>query len=205
MPKVVDHEQRRRAIADAVCAIAATEGLEAVSVRRVAARAGMSAPLVQRYFPDKAGMLQFAITEITETAKVVGERRIATQFADHTGQVEPKLTRAILSELLPLDEARRTLLAVQLAYFTRAMHDPEVASIYRDSTPELATYLTGVLEREHRDGRVSPGLDLRREAETLVALAVELSTEMLLQLRTTDTVLGLLDYHLHRLFGGCAT
>jgi AcrR family transcriptional regulator len=42
MPKVVDHEQRRGELAAAVWSLASREGLEAVTVRRVAEEAGWS-------------------------------------------------------------------------------------------------------------------------------------------------------------------
>ena len=57
MPRVVDHEERRRQIATAVSDIAATRGLSDVSFREVAARAGVSVSLVQHYFGDKANLL----------------------------------------------------------------------------------------------------------------------------------------------------
>ncbi len=58
MPKVVDHDERRRQIATAVSDIAATRGLSDVSFREVAARAGVSVSLVQHYFGDKANLLR---------------------------------------------------------------------------------------------------------------------------------------------------
>ncbi len=57
MPRVVDHEERRRQIATAVSDIAATRGLSDVSFREVAAQAGVSVSLVQHYFGDKANLL----------------------------------------------------------------------------------------------------------------------------------------------------
>ncbi|MBF6290125.1 TetR family transcriptional regulator [Nocardia cyriacigeorgica] len=47
MPRTVDHVQRRAQLADAVVAVAAREGLHAVTIRAVAAEAGVSLRFVQ--------------------------------------------------------------------------------------------------------------------------------------------------------------
>jgi AcrR family transcriptional regulator len=52
VPRRVDHEQRRRQITDALLRIAGTRGLQAVTMREVAAEAGVSLRLVQYYATD---------------------------------------------------------------------------------------------------------------------------------------------------------
>ena len=66
MPKQVDHESRRRQIADAVCRLADERGLEGVTLRDVAARAKVSMGAVQRCFRTKEEMLVFALSHIGE-------------------------------------------------------------------------------------------------------------------------------------------
>jgi AcrR family transcriptional regulator len=53
MPKKVDRQERRTLIADALMRVAADQGLAAVSLRTVAAEAGVSAGMVQPYFRTK--------------------------------------------------------------------------------------------------------------------------------------------------------
>src|SRR5690606_7507379 len=50
MPRHVDRSERRTAVGHALMRIVARDGMEAVSVRSVAAEAGMSVGAVQRYF-----------------------------------------------------------------------------------------------------------------------------------------------------------
>lgn len=64
----------------------------------------------------------------------------------------------------------------------------------------MIEYLTGALHREQDSGRVPSHVDPALEAETLVALAIEVGTDMLMTLRTADAARALLDYHLRRLF-----
>jgi AcrR family transcriptional regulator len=61
MPKLVDHQERREQIASALMRVAAGQGLEAVSLRHVAAEAGVTSGMVQHYFPSKDSMMAFAM------------------------------------------------------------------------------------------------------------------------------------------------
>ena len=199
MPKQVDHGQRRRDIADAVARTAAAEGLEAVTMRRVAAEAGISTPLVQHYFPDKNTMLRFAVTELTEVARRRAEDRVraAVEAAAPVHHTMPML-RAILAELLPIDEDRRTLLLLHLAFFARAASDPDLASYYREA-PEAHEGLARILREERDAGRAPAAIEPDIEADTLVTLGVGLGTAMLMGTHTATSATELIDYHLRRL------
>jgi AcrR family transcriptional regulator len=70
VPKRVDHEERRRQIADALLRTAATRGLHATGMREVAAEAGVSLRLVQYYFGTKEELLLAAM------------QHLAVQFAE---------------------------------------------------------------------------------------------------------------------------
>ena len=65
----VDHEQRRREIATAVWRIAAERGLDSVSMREVAAEAGVSLRLVQYYFETKHNLLVLSLRYLHEDRK----------------------------------------------------------------------------------------------------------------------------------------
>jgi AcrR family transcriptional regulator len=56
--------ERAQTLTDAVVAIIAESGFEALSVRTVAARAGMSIGAVQHHFPTKSQMLAAAMREV---------------------------------------------------------------------------------------------------------------------------------------------
>ena len=74
MPKRVDHEVRRRQIADALLRTAATRGLHATGMREVAAEAGVSLRLVQYYFGTKEELLLAAMQHL---AAQFSERALA--------------------------------------------------------------------------------------------------------------------------------
>ena len=73
-----DHETVRRAIVAAACALVAEEGTGALTVRRVAAAAGVSPGRVQHYFPSRSDLMLSAFDSVqhdvaAEVATAVGE------------------------------------------------------------------------------------------------------------------------------------
>src|SRR4051812_50113981 len=64
MPKRVDHDERRRQLTEAMLRIASTRGLQAVSMREVAAEAAVSLRVVQYYFTDKQTLLNSGLTQL---------------------------------------------------------------------------------------------------------------------------------------------
>ena len=80
MPKRVDHAQRRAHIADALVRVAASEGLHAVTMRGVAAEAGMSLNLVQYYFDSKAKLMHAALERLERQSHERWSARLATRW-----------------------------------------------------------------------------------------------------------------------------
>ena len=113
MPKRVDHEERRRQIAEALLRTAAKRGLHATGMREVAAEAGVSLRLVQYYFGTKEELLLAAMQHL---AAQFGERAMARirRHKSETGSpASPRdVMAAILTEGLPADDERRTFTAL---------------------------------------------------------------------------------------------
>ncbi|QWF83838.1 TetR/AcrR family transcriptional regulator [Amycolatopsis sp. CA-230715] len=184
-------------IAKAVWRLAAHRGLEAVSLRQVADEAEVSMRLVQYYFHTKQRLLQESLgyldAWISERARL---RHSGTGEA--TGRA---LLRLVLAEFLPVDEDRRLNLLVRLAYFTRALSDPEVAEVFLGNPPELQDYFVDQLRALQERGDLDAGLDPEMEMETLFSVATALGIDMLLDLRDEAATMAILDYNLDRLFG----
>ncbi|MDT0331549.1 TetR/AcrR family transcriptional regulator [Nocardiopsis lambiniae] len=104
MPKIVDHEQRRRELADALWRIVAAEGPAGVSIRSVAAEAGWSPGALRHYFPTREELLLFAM-DLSEAQAV---ERISGLNALLDPDL-PLLERVAVhaEQLLPLDDVRR--------------------------------------------------------------------------------------------------
>lgn len=190
VPKQVDHEQRRRQIAAALCRLAGERGLEGVSVGEVAAAAGMSKGLVQHYFRNKDLMLHYATGYLRE--------RIEQRIVDRTAAArsEPReVLRAVLMALLPLNPDGRTDSLVAAAFLFRALRDPAVAERFRDGRALLRTTVADRIEAAYPNDHIAT----IPEADTLLALVSGLGDAILLGYSTPEQAIALLDRRLQHL------
>ena len=186
MPKVVDHEERRRRIAAAVRRIAADQGLEAVSLGQVALAAGISKGQVQHYFPSKDAMLRHALRTLRE------------QVDAKASEALPDL-RSVLLALLPLNAGSRTEALVANAFLWRALKDDEIAEPFRVGYQQLHAGLVELIAAEQASGTLSADLDPATEADLLAALTTGLADAILLGHRSAQEATALIDHHLKRL------
>lgn len=197
MPKQVDHEARRQRIADAVCRVAAQQGLEGASLRHVAAEAGVSMGQVQHYFRTKDEMLLFAFH--TLSARV--ERRLG---ATAQALVHPPSTRALLRALLvamvSTDDEGRSEAPLWVAFLARAVVEPSLAALLRHGA--LVAFAADHLRSAQEAGEVPRSLDPELEATSLFALADGLMIRTLLDPDHAATALAAVDYQLDRIFDG---
>src|SRR5580704_12067754 len=96
VPKRVDHEARRRQIADALVRTAAARGLHATGMREVAAEAGVSLRLVQYYFGTKEELLLAAMQQL---AAQFSDRAMA-RFTEASGSGGPARPRDVIAAIL---------------------------------------------------------------------------------------------------------
>ncbi|HEY0448237.1 TetR/AcrR family transcriptional regulator [Actinophytocola sp.] len=197
MPKRVDHQQRKREIAEALHGIAAVRGLQAVTLRAVAAEAGISMNLVQYYFPTKEELLRFGWQRIVELGAERAGKGVAPAL--ETGD-ERAIMRAYLLGVLPTDERGRMLCAVQIAYLavdvTRRSLDPGQEALL----PHLVRALAEQLRQAQDRGRIQADLDPRLEADALATMAGGLLTGMLVRAYDTPQATAVVDYRLGQLF-----
>ncbi|WP_405162009.1 TetR family transcriptional regulator [Nocardia sp. NBC_01499] len=165
MPKLVDHEVRRREITTAVRTVMARGGLEAATFQSVAAEAGISVRLVQYYFGTKREFLLATHRAVLEDAAIRFGQRVAALGADAAPR---DALRVILTELLPLDDGRRQDTIVLDAFHAAALTGGESFRMadatggFRPLVDVIAHYL-----RQTR-GPTAPAVDLDAE---LIAFA----------------------------------
>lgn len=190
MPRQADHDQRRRQIAQAVWDLAAGQGLEDVTLRQVAHKAGVSMRLVQYYFGTRTELLLGALTILNDDAERIARDR-ATEDADPRA-----LVRHVVLELLPLDDERRLRHLVYAAYFVRFLTDQDLAAAAGVGSPSLQDLLAVLIK-----GSAGDGVDAVMEAEILVALAQGLQGQMLLGHIDGRRAIALVDHQLERVYG----
>ncbi|MFD7594429.1 TetR/AcrR family transcriptional regulator [Kitasatospora sp. NPDC059812] len=224
MPKLVDHEERRAHIIDALLRTAADTGLHAVTMRSVAIEAGVSVRLVQYYFDTKEQLLLAALTRL---AARMGERiqervqqriqervqervqeKTEARVRDRAGVAGPAasprdIVEAVLLESVPTDEESRTFHLVYTEYAVLSITDPALAGQSFLSAPnEMEDFLVGQLTAARQAGSTDPHMDARQEAVVLLAVSAGLGLSVLLGQRTADDAVAVLHYHLGRLFPG---
>lgn len=186
MARSIDVGERRRVVSDAAARVLARNGLGALSVRGVAAEAGLPPSTVRYVFPTQASVRTHALETVFDAT---------TRRVDAVPDTLPDRERArrILLELLPLDEERLVELDVYLALGNAALTDPElrpaldrVVSDMQEWT-ERIVHLVGV-----------PGATRAYEARRLHALidGLAMHVSRLAPGESADWAIELLDRHL---------
>jgi len=199
MPKRVDHEERRRQIADALLRTAAARGLHATGMREVAAEAGVSLRLVQYYFGTKEELLLAAMQQLAArfASGATARFRQASQ-----GPASPRdVIAAILAQALPADEERRTFHLIYTAYLALSLTDPAlaIAPLVKNSGA-VAGVVAAQLRAAQAAGDAPAHLDPDLEALSLMAMSAGLATSVLAGQSTAGQAQAVVDYHLDRLF-----
>ncbi|WP_307212551.1 TetR/AcrR family transcriptional regulator [Microbacterium testaceum] len=142
----------REGIADAVLRVLAARGTDALSVRNVAAEAGVSVGAVQHHFPTRAKLIVGAMDAVNDRFRV----RLGAAL---TGVVSPQTRLEIFChELAALGPNGRDDAVVWTAFASRAATDPEVGSIHEREWARIEdavfTLLTNAYAASrHRAGR----------------------------------------------------
>ena len=152
MPKQVDHAQRRQQIAEALLQVAGSQGLEGVSLRHVAAQAGVTSGMVQHYFPSKHAMVDFAM----RSASARYQARMTAVLEGLGPAPDPRaLVTGLLTALLPLDNQQERDARVALAFHSYAANRPAAADGLRADNVQLCSFLAGLLVQPGSDAPVT--------------------------------------------------
>ncbi|MFE3650478.1 TetR/AcrR family transcriptional regulator [Streptomyces sp. NPDC059152] len=198
MPKKVDHEARRQEISAALWRLANTRGVDGVSLRDVAAEAGISLGRIQHYFRNRDELLLFALRHINQQATERIRHRLQALEEAPTPRT---VLRVCCAGMLPLDAESRAGLLVAAAYYSRAVHDPALGAEARDGIPKLRDLFADQLRLAAERGEVPPERANEDEAMLLIALADGLASYVLLGIHGPEQALALLDRQLDGLFG----
>jgi TetR/AcrR family transcriptional repressor of bet genes len=196
MPRVVDHEQRRRELVDAALRLVVTDGLEGATVRNIAREAGCSIRPVQYYFADKAALLAAAHARVTERLGA----RVAAAIAALGPSPEPRrIGRAVVRSFLPLDAESRDGMIVYYAFYAAELTNPRVRIPGAVGAPNAIASILSTQIRRHF-GRRKPPFQVDREALLLVVAVPSVASGVIagyLSLRDAET---LLNHGIDRLF-----
>jgi AcrR family transcriptional regulator len=194
MPKIVDHEQRRRELGHAVWRVIRRDGVDHASVRTVADEAGWSPGALRHYFGTQSELLAFAMRLVVE--RIEGRISALSRPTDAREAVEQ-----VLHELLPLDEERRAENEVWLAFTARALIDPELRAEHNEIHDALHQACASSLETLAAAGRAQAGSQAALQVERLHALTDGLAVHTALrpELMPPERIVAVLRLHLNTL------
>jgi TetR/AcrR family transcriptional repressor of bet genes len=143
MPKLVDHDERRRAIADAAVQAIATHGLEDVKLTQIARMAHVTTGAVTHYFESKDDVLLAALEEVC--------RRLFDAFEERDGR--PPLDQ--LFDILPADALSLAEWKVWVAFWGRAAFVSRLSEVHRDYYAMIQQALSEFLGDGAEDARTT--------------------------------------------------
>jgi AcrR family transcriptional regulator len=160
----LDHDERRRRIAEVVMDVIAREGLDAATVRRIAAAVGYSTTVVTHYFCDKHDLLLSAYHLMSEIAT---KRFVAIYGRDPTD-----LTGYLMS-MGAIDPGDLGYWRTFIAIWDRSLRDQAFAAELHSWTDEGLLRIQAFIK-----ARNPQCIDGERVAKRLFALIYGISVQM---------------------------
>lgn len=182
-------------IAEAVVRLVSAKGVEAASLRAVAAEAGVSMGAVQHYFAATDEMLLFAL----EYGNDVLAARIPALLAERKPATARETWQLFCTLLLPLDSESRAGARLWAALIARGCVDEPTGKLAHDAYANLTAFV--VRQLTEAEQQTAEGLDVARSARHLVSVIEGLRWPLLFGVYTEREALDVLDAQLDRIFG----
>lgn len=153
MPKIVDHEQRRRELIESTWRVIARQGQSGATMRQIAQEAGYANGALKPYFPTKADLLEATYSHVYELT----ETRIDKATRGLRGLTA---LRALCLEVLPvspylLDEAR-----IVVSFWDTAAQDHDRGQLIAESLDRWHGRISRMLNETDADGELRSRVDI---------------------------------------------
>ncbi|TAJ46907.1 MAG: TetR/AcrR family transcriptional regulator [Herbiconiux sp.] len=182
MPKVIDHEERRREISDVVLELISEKGLDGVTLREVAQRSNWSTGVIAHYFVNRDGLL---IEVLRRSASIEAERqRVIMRDSSGLGAV-----RALLRDTLPTDTVRVAIVKTFLFFYIEGVVEPLLREETRAYLQAWTKIVLKALRQAQDAGEVCEHLDAGAVADDLIGVTWGVSVNLIID----DTLAGRID------------
>lgn len=197
MPKIVDHELRRKEIVESFLYLASIDGLENISLRNIAGHAGISLRQVQYYFENKEDLILAGLSHLEAISQQSFNEKLQLKGVE-TGYKD-KLC-ALFEAALPVDENSKMFHQLWTAYSMMAQR--ESSSISKKDLNGSPIRVQALLEQiliEAKKSREFVCDNIKCERNILLGLVNGLSAAVLNNILSKEEALKSIRYHIERL------
>ena len=163
MPKIVDHANRRRAIAGAAVKVIDEVGLDAARLVDVARAGSVTTGAVTHYFDSKDALLEAALSEVV-TQILEGQAAIAGASLDPSELIEA------VAAFLPLDQDSLRDWRVWFAFWGRAIVNERLRSLHCACYAEIQRCLVRQLSSLRANGLLPAEADPAALSDAIIAV-----------------------------------
>ncbi|MBP1914587.1 TetR/AcrR family transcriptional regulator [Lederbergia galactosidilytica] len=192
MPKIVDHEKRRKQIAKATWKVILEQGMEGATVRNIAQEAGLSLGALRYYFSTQDELFVYAMKLVKANAAERINKIIASELPPFDKVM------AILLEVVPIDPETMAEMEVWFAYVFYTRHKEDVLAAKKD---EIFKGMRSLLLYLQQQQVLLAELDIEMETERLYALIDGLALHVLLESQRMDKerIVKVIQYHMEKI------
>lgn len=195
MPKIVNHDDRRKKIAKATWQVILNKGMEGATVRNIAGEAGLSLGALRHYFKTQDELLVYAMDLVKDRAT---KRVTAISKRD----LPPKeMAIDILMEIVPTNAETRAEMEVWFAFVAYMKPKVKTESVLDDGVLKGVRLIIDLLSST---GCLRPNVDQCMEAERLYALIDGLAIHALMQPHrlSAEKIRETITYHIEQICDG---
>ena len=174
MPKIVDHAEQRQKFTEAAMRLIAREGLEGVTMRAVAAEAGLSYGSLFHYFESKDALLMYAV-RVSTSAQTT---RVNEYSSRHSGL--QALEHLLCDDVIVNESSRDAWMVWMTFLYKAALHKP-FAEMNAELINGWLNRIAGLLREAQKLGEISTDIDVTQEAMATWAFSAGLGQIGLLQ------------------------
>jgi DNA-binding transcriptional regulator YbjK len=173
MPKIVDHDSQRAKFAEAAIRLIARDGFEGMTMRTVAAEAGLSYGSLFHYFSSKDELLMQAVRHST-TQQTQRVNDFVTQYTGLTALQHLLCDDAIVSESSHDDSV------VWLAFSYKAALQSSFSKMHDELIDGWLERIENLIRDAQKDGEARTELDAAFEAMAIWVFTAGISQQGLL-------------------------
>jgi AcrR family transcriptional regulator len=157
MPKIVDHDAQREKFANAAMSLIARHGLEGVTMRAVAAEAGLSYGSLFHYFESKDDLLMYAVRQLMARQT----QRVNDYSSRYAGL---KALEHLLCDDAITNDSSRDSWMIWMTFLYKAALQDSFAEMNAGLIGEWLSRIRGLLADAKGKGEIGESVDVDFEA-----------------------------------------